>query len=58
MIPTSRSTRFSLRRPHVVLLAVAFGITTGILLLIGLALLEKNKPKLQAYAATLATWEA
>ncbi len=41
MIPTSRSTRFSLRRPHVVLLAVAFGITTGC---VSVEVEEKSEP--------------
>lgn len=35
----------------------AFGITTGILLLVGLMAIEKNKPKLRRYANNLATWQ-
>ena len=34
-----------------------FGISTGILILISLAMLEKNKPKLQQYASQLAAWD-
>lgn len=36
----------------------AFGISTGLLLLAGLMAIEKNKPKLQAMATRLSTWEA
>jgi hypothetical protein len=34
-----------------------FGITAGILLLVGLMAIEKNKPRLREYANNLATWQ-
>lgn len=34
-----------------------FGISTGCLILVGLAMLEKNKPKLQRHLDQLAAWE-
>lgn len=34
-----------------------FGITTGRLTLVGLAMLEKNNPKLQRHLDQLAAWE-
>ncbi|WP_164103028.1 hypothetical protein [Candidatus Laterigemmans baculatus] len=35
-----------------------FGITTGVLLLVGLMAIEKNKPKIRHWADALATWES
>ena len=36
----------------------AFGITTGVLLLVGLMAIEKNKPKLRRIATTMQQWDA
>ncbi len=35
----------------------AFGISTGLCLLVGLMALEKYKPQLREYAKQLASWE-
>ena len=36
----------------------AFGITTGLLLLTGLAMIEKHRPRLNQWANQLASWES
>ncbi|EKK04494.1 hypothetical protein RBSH_00109 [Rhodopirellula baltica SH28] len=36
----------------------AFGITTGLLLLTGLAMIEKHRPRLNQWASQLASWES
>ena len=51
MIPTSRSSRFSLRRLHAVLVAVTFGVTTGC---VSVEVEEKSEPAAEVERPELA----